>query len=70
MGAGSYVSGAIGPRESLRRVQGPQEVAEHSGEAALVKEVRRVVVGDGRAIALHRLDLNDPLKEDRIQRPR
>ena len=33
--------------------------------AALGEEPLHALVGDGCSMALHRLDLNDPLKEDR-----
>ena len=56
------------PGESLRRVQGPHKIAP--GETALGKELRRVIVGDGLAIALHRLDLDHLCQELGVQRPR
>ena len=56
--------------ERLRPVQGPQEVAEHSGTVALLKELRRMVFGDDRAMALHRVDPNDPLEKFLVERPR
>jgi len=46
------------------------EVAVRPGAAALLKELRSIFVGDDRAIALHRLDLNYPLEEYLVERPR
>ena len=60
----------LAPRERLQPVQGPKEVAGRSGTLALLKELRSMVVGDDRAIALHRLDLNDPLEKYLVERPR
>ena len=39
------------------------EVAEHPGDAAMLKELRRMLFGDRRAIALHRLDFDYPRQE-------
>ena len=46
------------------------EVAERPGQRPSLKELRRMLVGDGRAMALHRLDLDYPLKKYRVERPR
>src|SRR5262245_34401260 len=54
--------------ERLRSVQGPMKIAPHPGDAAKFKEVGRLLFGDRRALALHRLDLNHPRKEHRVQR--
>ena len=51
---------ATGPqKESLRLIQGPLEV-ERIGAAALGEELRRIVVGDGFSMALHRRDIDHP----------
>ena len=70
----SKSNGAPGgaPGKASWRIQGPQEVAGHSGAAALGEEHRGavIVVGDGCSMALHRLDLDHPRQEHLVQRLR
>src|SRR5215472_4688872 len=66
---GSYDRGERPRGESIPRIQGPLEVAGQSGAAARVEEQELLwrVVGGGRSMALHRLDVDHPRQVHGVQ---
>ena len=72
MGAGSSdVAGASGPQGKSSGASSDHWKSPNTpGRRPSLEELRRMLVGDGRAIALHRLDFDYPLKEYGVQRPR
>ena len=61
------------PRREIRLSAASRDhrkLPDASGRRPSSEELRRMVVGDGRSMALHRLDLNYPLEEYLVERPR